>query len=112
MSIVGSVAFGAALDTLRIRRKIRARLAWLALLVLTIPIWSGGSVFQAREDSYVDKYLLAEEYDQVDPGRRSYWGPAVLFIFYGLQSAAWQVVSYWQVRDFQLRSARLTQAGS
>ena len=107
MSIVGSLTFGAALDTLRIRRKIRARLAWLALLVLTIPIWSGGSVFQASNDSFVNGFLSLygdDPYNDefLDPGQRSYWGPALLFLFYGLHSAAWQVASYWQVCDCQL----------
>jgi hypothetical protein len=66
------------------------------LCLLTIPIWSGGSVFQSKNDSYINNFLLSSDGDKsIDVTDGSYFGPAVLFLFYGLHSAVWQVTSYW-----------------
>jgi len=53
MQIVGAYAFGYALDYTKIRRTVRAKAAWVALMVLTMTIWGGGLAFQkgyTRED--------------------------------------------------------------
>lgn len=66
------------------------------LCLLTIPIWSGGSVFQSENYSYISNFLLSSSGNKpIDVADGSYIGPAVLFLFYGLHSAVWQVTSYW-----------------
>ncbi|RMX86791.1 hypothetical protein D0869_02831 [Hortaea werneckii] len=49
--IIGTMVFGFALDFHKLRRTIRAKLAWAALLVLTMAISNGGYTFQTEYTS-------------------------------------------------------------
>ena len=92
--MVGALVFGFALDSPNIRRRTRAKAAWVSILVLTFAVWGGGYVFQrnytredtAREDSF--------RYDWTSNG---YVGPMFLYISYGFYDAAFQTCAYWYV---------------
>ncbi|PVH97452.1 MFS general substrate transporter [Periconia macrospinosa] len=84
----GALAFGFALDFPNIRRTIRAKAAWLAMLILTFAVWGGGYVFQRGFTREVSGPI----YDWTDKG---YIGPMFLYILYGFYDAAWQTCVYW-----------------
>jgi len=91
--IIGTMVFGFALDFHKLRRTIRAKLAWAALLVLTMAISNGGYTFQTEYtsaeatqidyvkmdwtdgSSYIDRmsytFLMAFS---MPPGKRMYTG--------------------------------------
>jgi MFS family permease len=95
MQIVGAYIFGYCLDYQGIRRSIKARLVWVALLAFTMAVWGGGYAFQktyTREE--VDPALVPDPpvYDWTTPG---YIGPMFLYMFYGVYDAAFQTSVYW-----------------
>lgn len=91
--IFGAGIFGVGLDVLKLRRTIRARVAWVVLFLITMAIWGGGYDFQkgytrastSTASGYAGK-------DWTDSG---YIGPMFLYIFYGFYDAAWQTSVYW-----------------
>lgn len=86
--ILGALVAGFALDVSNVRRTTRAKIAWLAMFVLTFAVWGGGYVFQrgySRDD-------ITELYDWTSEG---YIGPMFLYIAYGFYDAAWQTCVYW-----------------
>ena len=93
--IIGATIFGYALDY-DVRRTIRAKASFIALVVLTFAIWGGGYAWQVKQvtrevvDAEEPKY---ERLDWTDGG--SYIGPMFLYIFYGMYDAAWQTCIYW-----------------
>jgi MFS family permease len=90
--IVGAYIFGYALDFKGLRRTIRAKIALVALFLLTMAIWGGGYAFQlgyTRESQAADG---AAKYDFTTSG---YIGPMFLYFFYGFFDAAWQTCVYW-----------------
>lgn len=92
MQLVGAVIFGFALDYLPFRRAVRAKIAWVALLVLTMVIYGGGYDWQkgyTRESVKEDPSL---NWDWTHSG---YAGPMFLYMFYGMFDACWQVSVYW-----------------
>ena len=44
--IFGAATFGLALDSKRLSRPMRAKIAWVALFVITMAIWGGGRSFE------------------------------------------------------------------
>lgn len=94
MQIVGAFVFGYALDRSSIPRRIRARVCWVVLFVLTMAIWGGGYAFQkgyTREEAAQPGFPI---YDWTTSG---YAGPMFLMMFYGFYDAAWQTSVYWSV---------------
>ncbi|KAI7191530.1 hypothetical protein D0869_15408 [Hortaea werneckii] len=91
--IIGAIVFGFSLDFHKLRRTIRAKIAWTALLVLTMAVWGGGYAFQLR---YTRAEATQEDYVKMDwTDGRKYIGPMFLYIFYGFFDAAWQTTVYW-----------------
>lgn len=93
--IMGALFFGYCLDLEKFRRTVRAKVALLALFVLTMVVWGGGYALQkgyTRED--VDpKTSSYVPLDWVDGS--AFLGPMFLFMFYGFYDAAWQATAYW-----------------
>lgn len=90
--MVGALVSGFALDFPDIRRRTRAKAAWIVMFALTFAIWGGGYAFQknyTRQDTAQTDYFL---YDWRSNG---YAGPMILYICYGLYDAAWQTCVYW-----------------
>ena len=91
--IIGAIVFGFSLDFHKLRRTIRAKIAWTALLVLTMAVWGGGYAFQL---GYTRAEATQEDYVKMDwTDGRKYIGPMFLYIFYGFFDAAWQTTVYW-----------------
>jgi MFS family permease len=99
--MIGATIAGCLLDVTRIRRSLRARLAWLALFALTCGIWGGGYVFQkgytraevnAGLDTPDDP---SDDYVKMDWSDSNYIGAMFLYIFYGVYDAIWQTIVYW-----------------
>ncbi|RMX75188.1 hypothetical protein D0868_16856, partial [Hortaea werneckii] len=61
--IIGAIVFGFSLDFHKLRRTIRAKIAWTALLVLTMAVWGGGYAFQLR---YTRAEATQEDYVKMD----------------------------------------------
>lgn len=95
--IFGAIAFGYALDYGQFRRTVRAKAGFVALFVLTMVIWGGGSAWQFKQPSrefVEDKNTTYVPVDWTDGGD-AYIGPMFLFMFYGFYDAAWQTCIYW-----------------
>jgi hypothetical protein len=104
MQIIGACVFGYALDHEGIRRSLRARIAWVVLLALTMGIWGGGYVFQkgyTRESSSPKSFHRT---DWSDPG---YIGPMFLYMSYGFYDAAFQTCVYWYMGSLTNNSRKL-----
>jgi MFS family permease len=107
MQIVGAFIFGYALDRENIRRTIRARIAWVALFVLTFAIWGGGYAFQKgynREETEQENYPGLIDFKR-NPG--AYIGPMFLYMFYGFYDAAFQTCVYWYMGALSNNSRKL-----
>jgi MFS family permease len=100
--ILGSLAFGYALDYKGLRRSIRAKASFAALFCLTFVIWGGGWAWQVKQ---VPREITEDKnsgYLTVDwsMGGELYIGPMFLYMFYGFFDAAWQTCIYWYVALF------------
>lgn len=97
--IVAAVIIGPLLDVERVRRSVRAKIAFAVLFTLTMVIWGGGYAWQkhyTRESVSKDaiKAGTFTPWDWTTPG---YVGPMFLYFFYGMYDAVWQGVVYWYV---------------
>ncbi|KAG9527192.1 MFS general substrate transporter, partial [Aureobasidium melanogenum] len=104
--IVGAFVFGFCLDYSKIRRTVRAKIAWVAILILTLAIFGGGYDFQkgyTRESVSKDAHYVSK--DWTDSG---YIGPMFLYIFYGFYDAAWQTCVYWFMGSLTNNGRKLT----
>lgn len=98
--IFGAIIFGYALDVSRIRRSVRAKIAWVTLVVLTFIIWGGGWAWQKNEPprevtTAVDSDGNSTYKGFIDWAGGNYIGPMFLYIFYGFFDACWQTTIYW-----------------
>jgi hypothetical protein len=95
--IIAAVILGYALDVDKIRRTIRAKIAWGTLFVLTMVIWGGGYAYEKTytRDSVNPK--LNPNFVPTDWTSSGYVGPMFLYIFYGFYDALWQATVYWYV---------------
>jgi hypothetical protein len=99
--MVGAGIFGVLLDLRYFRRSVRARGAWIALLVLTMVIWGGGYAFQkgyTRAEvsaAIASKTTVDDDALFMDWSDSRYIGPMFLYIFYGMFDAIWQTCVYW-----------------
>ncbi|KAL6711797.1 hypothetical protein ACN47E_002840 [Coniothyrium glycines] len=98
--ILGAAVFGFALDYPNVRRTTRAKVAWIAMFMLTFGIWGGGFVFQ-RQYTRDNRRVL---YDWTSHG---YAGPMFLYICYGFYDAAWQTCVYWYMGAISNNSRKL-----
>ncbi|KAL5122003.1 hypothetical protein ACEQ8H_000219 [Pleosporales sp. CAS-2024a] len=92
--MLASSVFGFGLDLPNIRRRTRAKIAWLLLFALTFGVWAGGYAFQKQ---YTRKSGgTQDEADHLkDWTSHGYIGPMFLYFFYGFYDAAWQTCVYW-----------------
>lgn len=90
--IVGALIFGFALDTPRLSRTTRAKMAVILLFVLTMVIWGGGYAFQR---TYSRASTTAPDFVTIDWTDSRYIGPMFLYMFYGAFDSVWQTTSYW-----------------
>jgi len=93
--IFAAIILGFILDLEIWRRSVRAKGAWVMLMVTTMAIWGGGYAFAkkyTRED--VDP-LLNPDFVAMDWQTPGYVGPMFLYIFYGFYDALWQATVYW-----------------
>lgn len=92
--MIGATVFGYLLDAGRVRRSLRARIAWLALFALSFAVWGGGYAFQRN---YTREEVAQEGYEKMDWTSSGFIGPHFLYLFYGFFDAVWQTMVYWQV---------------
>ncbi|KAJ5327670.1 Major facilitator superfamily domain general substrate transporter [Penicillium brevicompactum] len=90
--MLGSFMMGMILDIPQLTRPMRARLAWVFLLVTGMGTWGGGFAFQKWSDHRLQQGLK-QDVDYTD-GHISV-GPMFLYIFYGAYDAFWQSFCYW-----------------
>ena len=91
--ILGALITGYALDS-AIPRRLRARIAWTVLLILTFAVWGGGYAFQRRYTrASVDPQTSG--FVTMDFRDAGYGGPLVLYMAYGLYDATYQTIIYW-----------------
>ncbi|KAF9878264.1 major facilitator superfamily transporter [Colletotrichum karsti] len=93
--IFGALVFGYALDVQSVRRSVRAKASYVALIVLTMVIWGGGWAWQ--KDQVTREVAAGEDFVKVDwtDGGKRYIGPMFLYIFFGFFDAVWQTCIYW-----------------
>jgi len=92
--IIGALVFGFALDT-KAKRTTRAKVSFVAMVILTFVIWGGGWAWQKKQDprevTSVKGYVGVDWLD----GGELFVGPMFLYFFYGFFDAAWQTCIYW-----------------
>ncbi|ETI23982.1 hypothetical protein G647_05789 [Cladophialophora carrionii CBS 160.54] len=104
MQIVASFVFGFALDWTRFSRPVRARVCWVALLLLTLAIW-GGALKHQSHWSRSDVKPTADA--RMDWSSSGYGGLFVLYIFWGFYDAAWQTSIYWYMGSLSNSARKL-----
>lgn len=99
--MAGALVFGIALDYAKVRRTLRAKIALVVLMALTMAVWGGGYAYQKTytraligqgADTPEDP---SDDYVKMDWADNGYVGPMFLYIFYGFYDAAWQTSIYW-----------------
>ncbi|KAF2130880.1 MFS general substrate transporter [Dothidotthia symphoricarpi CBS 119687] len=88
--IAGSYLAGYTLDSPRVRRSLRARVAMGVLLLLVFVVWTGAFMWQRNESESVVGGSVKKDY--TDAG---YVGPMFLYLSFGLFAAVWQTTIYW-----------------
>ncbi|KAF9401959.1 hypothetical protein BGZ94_005035 [Podila epigama] len=87
--IIGSWSFARILDYEGVNRRTRSFWGLAIITVSFVATWVGGIFFQKT-------YTLADKGIKMDyTSGSSYVGPLILYIFYGLNDAAWQTYCYW-----------------
>ncbi|KAF2672964.1 MFS general substrate transporter [Microthyrium microscopicum] len=104
MQIVGAYIFGFALDYQGVRRSVRARVAWIVLMVLTFAIWGGGYAYQR---TYTRAETSSKTYAFTDWSDSGYVGPMFLYMFYGFYDAAFQTCVYWYMGSLSNNGRKL-----
>ncbi|GJJ78602.1 hypothetical protein EMPS_10961 [Entomortierella parvispora] len=87
--IIGSYSFARVLDFQGVNRRKRALWGLTIITVAFVATWIGGIFFQRTYS--LDMPQLNHDFSD----GRSYVGPLFLYIFYGLNDAAWQTYIYW-----------------
>ncbi|KAH4201800.1 hypothetical protein HBH92_143130 [Parastagonospora nodorum] len=87
--IGGSYLAGYALDSSRLRRSSRARIATGVLFVLIFTVWTGAFVWQ-RNRPHTIAGAIKKDFTDSD-----YAGPMLLYLAFGLFAAVWQTCLYW-----------------
>ncbi|KAI5279384.1 hypothetical protein KEM54_004197 [Ascosphaera aggregata] len=104
MQMIGALLFGQLLDLKSLKRSVRAKVAWLVILVLGMAIWGGGYAYHKtmpkREALPEDPILM----DWTDSG---FGGPFVLYMFYGFYDALYQTFVYWSMGALSNNSRKL-----
>lgn len=90
--IAGSYIAGYALDSPRLRRSLKARIAAGVLLALVCAVWSGAYVWQRGVNKITESNRIKKDF--TDHG---YVGPMLLYLSFGLLAAVWQTCLYWYV---------------
>jgi len=90
--IVAAVIFGYCFD-IKIRRTLKAKIAFGTLFVLTMVIYGGGWAFQKKQ--VPRSVSSAADFVKLDWTDSGYLGPMFLYFFYGFFDAAWQTTTYW-----------------
>lgn len=91
--IAGAYLAGYALDSARVRRSLRARIAMGVLLILTFVVWSGAYVWQKKESESTTSIVGGSV--KKDFSNSGYVAPMILYLSFGLFAAAWQTCLYW-----------------
>jgi len=95
--IAGAAIFGYALDIEKVRRSLRAKIAWVTLLVLTMAIWGGGYAYAKQYTRASVNTKAPVFYQPTDWSTDGYVGVMFLYIFYGFYDSVWQCSVYWYV---------------
>jgi len=90
--IGGSYLAGHALDSTRIRRSLRARIAAGTMFILVFLVWTSAYLWQRNEPQKAESGASAAKKDFTDP---NYVGPMLLYLSFGLLAAVWQTCLYW-----------------
>lgn len=88
--IGGSYLAGYGLDSTRIRRSLRARIAAGTLFILVFVVWTGAYVWQRNEPQKLESIAIKKDFTDSD-----YAGPMLLYLSFGLLAAVWQTCLYW-----------------
>lgn len=104
MQLVGAIVFGYTLDYLKIRRTLKAKVAWVALFVLTMAIWGGGYAWQRQ---YTRTETSAKDFVKLDWSDSDFVGGMFLYMFYGFYDACFQTCVYWYMGALTNNSRRL-----
>lgn len=97
MQIVAAVILGYLLDIEKVRRSVRAKIAWGFLMTMTMVIWGGGYAYAKQYDRDDVNVKLHPDYVPMDWKTSGYAGPMFLYMFYGFYDALWQATVYWFV---------------
>lgn len=89
--IIGALLWGYCLDFPKIRRSLRAKIAFGVLTALTFGIWGGGWAWQ--KDQPLRGETEGHEIDWTDGSK--FLAPMFLYFFYGFYDAVWQTSIYW-----------------
>ncbi|KAF9372270.1 hypothetical protein CPB97_001372 [Podila verticillata] len=87
--IAGSYSFARVLDYKGVNRRTRALWGLVIITVAFVATWIGGIFFQRTYN--IDQPKPNHDFSEGS----SYVGPLFLYIFYGLNDAAWQTYIYW-----------------
>lgn len=90
--MIGAFFFGLLLDWQRFDRKMRTKIGWSVVLVLTMVIWGGGYDFQKQ---YTRSSVLEPDFELMDFKEGRYIGPMFLYFFYGVYDAVFQTYIYY-----------------
>ncbi|KAL2654037.1 hypothetical protein R1flu_022165 [Riccia fluitans] len=95
--ILGSNLMGNFLDSEKIspRRKRRAEMGLVALLVIATSTWGGGYAFQRNFTRRSVSLLMSNEQKIDLTDSRRFAGPVTLYTSYGFFDALWQTYCYW-----------------
>ncbi|KAH8712033.1 hypothetical protein GQ44DRAFT_812858 [Phaeosphaeriaceae sp. PMI808] len=88
--IGGSYLAGYALDSTRIRRSLRARIAAGTLFILVFVVWTCAYVWQRNETQKSEGSVAKKDFTN-----SNYAGPMLLYLSFGLLAAVWQTCLYW-----------------
>ncbi|KAF9356251.1 hypothetical protein BGX26_005540 [Mortierella sp. AD094] len=87
--IFGSYSFARVLDYQGVNRRTRAIWGLIVITVCFVSTWIGGIFFQRTYN--INEIKPDHDFNEGS----SYVGPLFLYIFYGLNDAAWQTFIYW-----------------
>lgn len=89
--IIGAFLWGYCLDFPKIRRSLRAKIAFVVIVALTFGIWGGGWAWQ--KDQPIRGETIGTEIDWEDGSK--FLAPMFLYFFYGFYDAIYQTSIYW-----------------
>ncbi|KAI0344162.1 hypothetical protein BDW22DRAFT_1406574 [Trametopsis cervina] len=102
--MIGSILIGLLLDEKRLRRRLRAFVGWIVLMLMVFVVHTWAYFYQKE---YTREQVTEPGYVKIDIFDKPYVGRVLLYVCCGILDAMWQTTAYWLMGAMSNSPAKL-----